>query len=135
MALEKWLCDELDQGRCIDRWIERILAEGESLALVGVLLDIGKRAVQMFQLPLRELLTGWELYYWDHSAVMQRSHMSPGMFGWWRQPGPLQQIAREWYTACTSTVRTPGDCTPVAHSGRGNAEVLRGKSRLVGSHA
>ena len=130
MALEKWLYDELDQGRSIDAWIEWILTEGESLALVGVLIDVGKKALQLFRSSLRDILSGWELYYWDHSAVMQRSHMTVGMMGWWRQPESLQEIAKLAHRG-PSNVCPPRNRTPVPRCGPAHADVLRGNA-LVG---
>jgi len=99
MALEKWLYDEMDAGRDISPWIGRILAESESLAFAGLLLDLGKRVPSLFVTQLRDLLTGWELYHWDHQAVVERTGMHAGLMGWWRDPKELMDLAREWHTA------------------------------------
>src|SRR5207237_691731 len=37
MAVEKWFYDESDAARPLDHWVERILSEGRSAALIGVL--------------------------------------------------------------------------------------------------
>ncbi len=48
MALEQWLYEQIDHGISVEPWISRILAESESLAFAGVLLDVGKRAPELF---------------------------------------------------------------------------------------
>jgi hypothetical protein len=43
MALERWLYEQIEQNNDVTPWVKRILAESESLALAGVLIDVGKR--------------------------------------------------------------------------------------------
>ena len=99
MALEKWLYDEIEAGRDVSRWTARILAEGESLAFVGLLLDVGKRHPDLFRSQLRDLLSSWEVYYGDYETVAARAEMNLGMVGWWREPEELVNLARDWFTA------------------------------------
>ena len=99
MALEKWLCDEMDAKRDVSHWIRRILAESESVAFAGLLLDLGKRHPDLFLTDLRDLLSGWHLYHWDQGVVMERSGMNVGLIAWARESGELARLAREWFTA------------------------------------
>ena len=62
MALEQWLYEQIDKGIAVEPWIARIVAESESLAFAGLLLDVGKRAPELF-LPF------------------SRRYSSPGKFG------------------------------------------------------
>jgi hypothetical protein len=41
MALEQWLYGEIDRGAPVNSWIKRIVAESESLAFAGLLMDVG----------------------------------------------------------------------------------------------
>jgi len=52
MAIEQWLYEQIDKGIAVEPWIARILAESESLAFAGVLLDVRKRAPELFSTVL-----------------------------------------------------------------------------------
>lgn len=99
MALEKWLDEQLEKGANVDDTLNRILAESESVAFGGLLLDVGKRRPESFVGPLRSLLTAWELYYWDQQTALERRSGNPGMIGWWGQPQELVELARAWFMA------------------------------------
>ena len=99
MALEKWLYGEMDASRDISRWVDRILAESESLAFAGLLLDVGKRQPSLFTTLLRDLLSCSELYFWDYQIVAERANMNPGLIAWGGESGELAKLAREWLTA------------------------------------
>lgn len=98
MALECWLYEQLDHGKDITPWIARIMAESESLAFAGVLLDVGKKHPVLFTDQLKPFFSVWELYDWDMQVTLHRYKTDVGLFGWERQHGKLLKLAQEWYT-------------------------------------
>src|SRR3546814_6013582 len=70
-ALERWLTLRLDAGEDITADIERILREGNSAALVSVLLNVAKYRPSLLTGPLAALLTFPNLFYWDSVRVKQ----------------------------------------------------------------
>jgi hypothetical protein len=97
MALERWLYEQLEGGASIEPSLARILAESESVAFAGLLLDIGKRQPTLFEGPLRPLLRVWELYELDSAATLERATMGAGLISWGMQSAKLIELAREWY--------------------------------------
>jgi hypothetical protein len=97
MALEQWLYEQIDKGIAIEPWIARIIAESESLAFAGVLLDVGKRAPELFFTVLGPLFFTWEIWNWDFQlATLRRSERQPP--GYWGQQAPrLFKLAQEWH--------------------------------------
>ena len=97
MALEFWLIEQLDKGTNIEPWLARIMAESESLAFAGVLMDVGKRAPHLFSGVLRSLFFTWEIWDWDFQISTMRQ-TNQGMIGHWGQQAP-QLIARaqQWH--------------------------------------
>lgn len=81
MALEQYFYLRLDAGDDIAEEISAVLARSRSVAALGVLCDIGKRQTSLFDGPLRALLSGPELYYWEINKLVQgRSHLMIGAF-------------------------------------------------------
>jgi predicted MPP superfamily phosphohydrolase len=98
MALEFWLYEELEKGNDVSGLLTRILAESESLAFAGLLVDVGKRYPALFTGPLRPLLAIAPLYHLDIGASLQRRSPSVGLMGWaMRQPEELVKLAHEWH--------------------------------------
>jgi hypothetical protein len=98
MALEFWLYEELEKGHDVSSLLARILAESESLAFAGLLIDVGKKDHALFIGPLRPLLACATLYHIDISVCTQRQGYSVGLMGWgMRQSEELVAKAREWY--------------------------------------
>jgi hypothetical protein len=97
MALEQWLYVQIDKGISIESWIARIMAESESLAFAGLLLDVGKRAPELFFDALAPLFFTWEIWNWDFQlAMMRQSERQPP--GYWGQQAPkLFELAQEWH--------------------------------------
>ena len=62
MALEKWLYDEIEQGRSIARWVQYVYAHAESLAFGGVLVSVGLRYPALLTRELQPLLGNFYLY-------------------------------------------------------------------------
>jgi hypothetical protein len=100
MALEKWLYEQIDQKIDVNPWLERILNESESVAFAGLLFDVGKYKLSLFEGLLRPLLSVYEFYEWDLHVTAQRSSFNAGLIGWGmglRQSPKLVALAREWY--------------------------------------
>lgn len=97
MALEQWLYEQIDQGVTIDRWISRILSESESLALAGILMEVGKRAPELFFAVLAPLFFTWQLWNWDFqlAVLRQTDQHLPGYWG--QQARQLIALAQKWH--------------------------------------
>jgi hypothetical protein len=97
MALEQWLYEQIDQGIQIEPWIARILAESESIAFAGVLLDVGKRAPELFFTALAPLFFTWVIWDWDFQlATLRQSEREPSGY-WGRQAPRLFTLAQQWH--------------------------------------
>ena len=97
MALEQWLYEQIDKGITVEPWIARIVAESESLAFAGLLLDVGKRAPELFFTVLAPLFFTWEIWNWDFQlATLRQSERQPP--GYWGQQAPrLFKLAQDWH--------------------------------------
>lgn len=97
-ALERWLTLRLDAGADITAYIERILREGNSAALVSVLLNVAKYRPSLLTGPLAALITSPNLFYWDSVRVKQVGY---NFIGWsWLQGGQAMfDFARDWILA------------------------------------
>lgn len=97
-ALERWLTFQLDAGEDITAIVERLLREGNSAALVSVLLNVAKYRPSLLTGALAPLLTFPDLFYWDNDRVEQIAH---NFVGWsWLQGGQaLFDVARDWTLA------------------------------------
>lgn len=81
MALEQYLYERLDVGENIADDLSAVLASGRSVALLGVLCDVGKRQTSLFDGPLRALLSAPELYSWDFNKRQGHDPLMIGAFG------------------------------------------------------
>jgi hypothetical protein len=97
MAVEKWLYDECDTGRRIDRWVNRILCEGKSVALLGVLLQVGKYKPDLLATSLRPLLGVWEIYAMEPRLRTERSRAEFWRMDWLRYGEDAWNSARDWH--------------------------------------
>ncbi len=97
-ALERWLTLRLDAGEDITADIERILQEGNSAALVSVLVNVAKYRPSLLTGPLAALLTFPHLFYWDSARVKRVGY---NFIGWsWLQSGQaIFDFARDWTLA------------------------------------
>jgi hypothetical protein len=97
-ALERWFTLRLDAGEDITADIERILREGNSAALVSVLLNVAKYRPSLLMGPLGALVTFPDLFYWDSIRVKQVGH---NFDSWsWVQGGQAMfDFARDWTLA------------------------------------
>jgi hypothetical protein len=100
MALEKWLYDELDAGRGIERWLEIIFARCDSVAFAGVLSALARRRPALLTGALRPLMSVWQLYGWEHRMLHEESTVPPWSFSmiqWVRYGEAAVNRAREWH--------------------------------------
>lgn len=67
MALEKFLIDQIDEQKPISDYIELLLAKGNSLAYLGMLISIGKYNPALFLKELKPLLWEFDLYELEKS--------------------------------------------------------------------
>jgi hypothetical protein len=117
MAVERWLYDEADGGRPIDRWVEQLLNEGRSAALVGVLVAVANYKPELLRGPLRMLAGAWEVYVMEPRLQMERGSiafwsmhwMRCGEGAWNRAPTGTRcrtERRRSWATSCRSSLKT-----------------------------
>lgn len=97
-ALERWLTMRLDTGEDITAEIERILREGNSAALVSVLLNIAKYRPSLLLGSLAPLITFPDLFFWDSVRVEQVGHNFVGWI-WLRDGQTMIDFARDWTLA------------------------------------
>lgn len=97
-ALERWLILKIDAGEDVGPWCERLLNEGSSTAILGVLVNVGKKQPTLFLGPLRPLAVIEDLYWWDHGRVKQVG-LNFDSFSWYRQGDAIFNMARDWVLA------------------------------------
>lgn len=100
-ALERWLTVQLDAGEDITAIVERLLREGNSAALVSVLLNVAKYRPPLLTGALAPLLTFPNLFYWDSVRVERIAHDFVNFVGLnWLQGGQAMfDLARNWTLA------------------------------------
>lgn len=94
-ALERWLCDVVDAGVDIAPQIESLLRTTSSVAVLGVLVNVGKHKPELFTGALRPLLGVLEMYEWDFGRVQTHAH-SFDAGAWARQGEFVFEIAKTW---------------------------------------
>jgi hypothetical protein len=97
-ALERWLTLRLDAGKEINADIERIFEEGNSAALVSVLVNVAKYRPSLLRGPLAPLLTFPDLFYWD-SVRVKRVDYNFTDWAWLRSGQVVFDFARDWILA------------------------------------
>ncbi|UJQ27079.1 hypothetical protein [Lysobacter gummosus] len=97
-ALERWFTQQLDAGEDITADIDRILREGNSAALISVLLNVAKYRPSLLTGPLAALLTFPDLFFWDSDRVR---HVGYNFIGWTSLQGgqAMFDLARDWTLA------------------------------------
>lgn len=93
-ALEKWICMKIDEGEDVEPVIKQILENSNSVAVLGMLLDIGKYKPDLFTSILQPFLGVYELYQGDDSRV-QNGHWFDS-FSWVRVGETAFEKAKEW---------------------------------------
>ena len=97
-ALERWLTFQLDAGEDITAIVERLLREGNSAALVSVLLNVAKYRPSLLTGALAPLLTFPNLFSWDSVRVERIAHNFVGL-NWLQGGQAMFDIARNWTLA------------------------------------
>jgi hypothetical protein len=97
-ALEKWLCVGLDGGTDVTPYIQRLLESSHSVAILGVLLNVGKYHPVLFEGLLRPLLTYQKLYFGDEYRLNALQDAFD-TWSWARKGETIFQMAREWWYA------------------------------------
>lgn len=94
-ALERWLCDLVDAGVDITPRIESLLRRTTSVAVLGVLANVGKHKPELFTGSLRPLLGVLKMYEWDFDRA--RAHAYSFDAGAWARQGDFVfEMAKTW---------------------------------------
>lgn len=97
-ALERWLTLQLDDGIDITTYVDQIVQEGESIALIGTLVNVGKYRSNLFNDKLAPLLTDPHIFYWDSDRV-KNIELYFDSLNWARAGEIVFNIARDWTLA------------------------------------
>lgn len=97
MALEKWLYEEVESGRPIDRWVEILLRDGRSAAIAGVLVQVARFRPELLAGPLLPLVGVWELYSQEIRLEAERTTLALWSMGWMMYGESAWNQARDWH--------------------------------------
>jgi hypothetical protein len=97
-ALEKWLWGLIDQEADVSHHIDMLIRHADSVAILGVLINVGKQLPKLFSSVLRPLLTVASFYMWDEGRVRNSEYSFDGMT-WSRSGEMVFQMARDWHAA------------------------------------
>ncbi|WP_421871917.1 hypothetical protein [Nitratireductor rhodophyticola] len=97
-ALERWLTLRLDAGEDIGAAIGKLMRQGNSAALISVLVNVAKHRPSLLTEKLSPLLTFPNLFHWDSARV---DRIDYNFIGWsWLQSGQTMfDFARDWTLA------------------------------------
>src|SRR5262249_10817452 len=73
-ALERWLCDLIDAGTDVAPVVDALLRTTNSVSVIGVLVNIGKKRNDLFKGPLRPLLAVQHMYHWDSGRAKENEY-------------------------------------------------------------
>jgi hypothetical protein len=90
MALEKLLLDRVDQGESIDEDIAYLLGNSRSLAIIGLLIAVGKRKPSLLFTELWPFVASPELQVTEHNSI------NPGFRDFARTPEVERKLIDEW---------------------------------------
>ena len=97
-ALEKWLCGLVDQGADVSGHINTLMQHADSVAVLAVLINVGKRLPELFSTVLKPLVTVASFYEWDEGRVRNSKYSFDGMT-WSRSGETVFGMARDWHAA------------------------------------
>jgi hypothetical protein len=97
-ALERWLCDLIDTGIDVASRIDTLLRVTKSVAMLGVLVNVGKHRVELFKGPLRPLLGVQRIYEWDSRRAEENAFGFDTM-AWARSGEFVFEMAKNWVLA------------------------------------
>jgi hypothetical protein len=96
MALEKFLLDELKQGREVTAYIDLLLTESVSVAMLGLLASVGKAYPELFTTQLKPLLAEIALLHWEMTLGLPSGVEGLQMTGSELLGIKGMQLAAEW---------------------------------------
>ena len=88
----------MDQGADVTGYIDTLMRDADSVAILGVLINVGKRSPELFSTVLKPLLTVAPFYAWDEGRVRNSQYSFDGMT-WIRSGEMAFEMARDWYAA------------------------------------
>lgn len=97
-ALEQWLCDLIDAGIDIAPRIGALLRATTSVAVLGVLVNVGKYREELLKGPLRPLLGVQHFYWWDSRRVDANAYRFDAR-AWARRGEFIFEMAKRWFSA------------------------------------
>jgi hypothetical protein len=97
-ALERWLCDLIDTGIDVAPQVDALLRTTNSVAVLGVLVNVGKYRDTLFRGPLRPLLGLRHLYDWDFQRAKENAYAFDAMT-WARSGEVVFEMAKNWVLA------------------------------------
>jgi hypothetical protein len=97
-ALERWLCDLIDAGMDVAPQIDALVRTTNSVAVLGVLVNVGKYCDELFKGPLRPLLCVQDLYGWDSQRAKENAYAFDAMT-WVRSGEAVFEMAKNWVLA------------------------------------
>jgi len=97
-ALEKWLCGLVDQGADVTGHIDYLMRHADSVAILGVLINVGKRLPELFRTALKPLLAIGPFYAWDEARVRNSDYSFDGLT-WIRSGDLVFEMAQDWHAA------------------------------------
>ncbi len=97
-ALERWLTMRLDNDEDITNDIEKIFSEGNSAALVRVLVNVAKYRPLLLTASLSPLMTFPDHFDWDRKLTDKVGYNFDGP-SWARCGDAIFEIARDWTLA------------------------------------
>lgn len=96
-SLERWLVTRMNEGLDVSSRVSQLLSESQSMAILGVLINVGKHRPALFTGPLSPLLAKPELYAWDSFRVEHVEHNFAGNFV--SSGDQLFELAKHWVLA------------------------------------
>jgi hypothetical protein len=97
-ALERWLCDLVDTGMDVAPQVDALLRTTNSVAVLGVLVNVGKHRETLFKGVLRPLLGVRHLYEWDFQRAKENAYAFDART-WARSGDAVFEMAKNWVLA------------------------------------
>jgi len=97
-ALERWLTLQIEQGSNVEPYLERLLQESSSIALVGLLVNVAKFRPALLSGVLMPLLGSEDVFWFDQGRV-QNARYQFDSFTWSRAGNAIFNLARDWTMA------------------------------------
>lgn len=97
-ALERWLWERCTARQDIGTTVNALLEQCSSVAIVGVLINVGKAHPHVIEGPIEKLLTLPEVHFWDYNERQVLAfRFAP--YRWWQSGEEIFQMARQWLLA------------------------------------